>query len=484
MMKVVRITGAEPSNMSELCYDSRTVKKGAAFVAIPGEKVDGKDFIEEAIQKGANTIITEREPEREPPDGVTLIVVPDAREALAKMADYFFDSPSKELGVIGITGTNGKTTVSYLIEALMSAAGHRCGRIGTTGYEIVGRSYPAITTTPESADLQKMLREAADRNAKYVALEVSSHALAMNRVDRINFQTAVYTNLTQDHLDFHSNMDDYFSAKARLFTEHSPKVAIVNVDDSYASRLLGLIETELMTYGLEGFSDVTAEDISLDSDETVMTLKTPVGSATIHTPLIGWHNVYNILAATSVAISESIDLSHIVTGLAKFKTVPGRFERVDNYQPYAVIVDYAHTENALYNAIKTARSLAKGRVITLFGCGGDRDKSKRPFMGKVAWEMSDKVIVTSDNPRTEDEHEIITEILEGIDIDDQRPDDLLIIPDRQKAITAAIEMAEIGDFVIIAGKGHEDYQIIGTEKHHFDDRKEAKKAIKKKHGGF
>lgn len=484
IMDIMRVSGAAPTTMNGICYDSRLVRPGNAFVAIKGEKSDGHDFIAEAIKRGATTIVAERDPAPALPENVTLIIANNTREALARMSGYFYDSPSKELDVIGITGTNGKTTVAYLVESLLTAGGHKCGRIGTTGYEIIGRSYPAITTTPESADLQKMLREAVSRGATKMALEVSSHAIAMNRVDAVKFKVAVFTNLTRDHLDFHGDIDSYFNTKARLFTDFEPEISIINVDDTYASRLLGIITTNLMTYGLEGFSDITAENLATDANGITMTLKTPSGSAPVHSPLIGLYNVYNILAAAAVAIAEGVAPDVIAKGLNKFAVVPGRFERIDEGQPYSVVVDYAHTDDALANVIKTARSLTGKKVITLFGCGGDRDHTKRPLMGKVASTLSDHVVVTSDNPRTEDENKIIDQILEGIEKSKKPDDALFIIPDRREAIKKAIDMAEPGDFVLIAGKGHEDYQIVGTTKHHFDDREEARAAIRKRHGAI
>ncbi|MBF0171802.1 MAG: UDP-N-acetylmuramoyl-L-alanyl-D-glutamate--2,6-diaminopimelate ligase, partial [Nitrospinae bacterium] len=363
-------------------------------------------------------------------------------------------------------------------QAMMNAAGFPCGRLGTTGYDLIGQTLDAPNTTPESADIHKMLRTMIGHGAKAVAMEVSSHALAQGRVGQVAFGAALYTNLTQDHLDYHGDMERYFAAKARFFTECAPKVSVLNIDDPYASRLTPLVAGDLFTYGLGGFADVTAEGLVLSAEGSAFHLKTPVGSAPVRSAMAGRYNVYNMLAAVAAAIVHGADLSAIVKGIEGLKAAPGRFERIDEGQPFGVIVDYAHTDDALINVLTTARALAKGRLITVFGCGGDRDNAKRPKMGKAAWAHSDAVIVTSDNPRTERPESIIAMILEGIRPEANPHAALTVVPDRKEAIRAAIAMAAAGDMVVIAGKGHEDYQIVGKTKHHFDDREEAREALK------
>jgi UDP-N-acetylmuramoyl-L-alanyl-D-glutamate--2,6-diaminopimelate ligase len=477
LLEPTSISGGAPGLFGALHYDSRQVTEGSLFVALTGAAMDGHDYIHAAISNGATTIVAQREPVDPLPDNVSLVIVPDSRVALALIADYFYDSPSTKVKVIGVTGTNGKTTIAYLIEALFNQAGKPCGRIGTTGYEILGTHYPAPNTTPESADLHGLIAEAKKRGATHLVVEVSSHALSMHRVDGVRFETAVYTNLTRDHLDYHADMDDYFAAKAKLFTTCHPSVAVINIDDSYASRLLGMVDTDLLTYSLAGAADLVAQRLLSTSTGVTFTLKTPTGSVKIDSPMIGDHNVMNILAAAAAAIAEGIPLSVIRETLTNFHGAPGRFERVDEGQDFTVIVDYAHTDDALRNVLTTARKLTTGRLITVFGCGGDRDRAKRPLMGKVAATFSDVVVVTSDNPRTEDPAAIIAQIVEGVHETALPAAAVIITEDRRQAISRAIALAQKDDIVMIAGKGHEDYQIVGKAKHHFDDREEARIAL-------
>lgn len=481
-MGALTIKGAQPKRMRDICYDSRKARRGSVFVAIRGAKMDGHDYIRDAVGRGATTIVAEKAPGFRLPGKVTLVIAPDSRSALARLADYFYDSPSEELGVLGVTGTNGKTTISYLLASIMAAADKKCGRIGTVDYDLLGARLPAVNTTPESLDLQMMMRDLVGRGADYLALEVSSHALAQKRVDRIVFRAAVFTNLTQDHLDYHGGMEDYFLAKASLFTQYTPKVSIINADDPYASRLIPMIDGDVITYGLNPDDDVTAEDVAVGVDGISMNMMTPAGRVEVTSAMTGRYNVYNILAAASVAVAEGIGLDAVARGVAAARSVPGRFEKVDEGQPFAVIVDYAHTDDALANALDAARGLAEGRLMTVFGCGGDRDRAKRPMMGRAAWTMSDMVFVTSDNPRTEQPERIIEDILGGIDEKENPEGRLEVALDRGEAIRAAIAAARPGDVVIIAGKGHEDYQIIGEKKTHFDDREEARAAIRERYG--
>jgi UDP-N-acetylmuramoyl-L-alanyl-D-glutamate--2,6-diaminopimelate ligase len=467
--------------MSGICYDSRQAQPGFAFVALRGAKMDGHDFIAGAIARGATTIVAEKEPGETPPEGVSLVIVSDTRDALARLAEYYYDFPSRRARLLGVTGTNGKTTITYLLASIVTQAGKKWGRIGTVGYDVMGKSYPSSNTTPESLDIQRMLAAVADGGGDYCFLEVSSHALDQRRVDRLLFRSAIFTNLTQDHLDYHGDMETYFNAKRLLFTRHAPEISVINVDDPWGERLLPAIGGKTLTYGLKKKADVTAADVLMTMNGVRMTLVTPHASIPIKTRLTGTHNVYNILAAAACAIGEGIGLSHIVNGIEKCVGAPGRFEKVVAGQPFAVIVDYAHTEDALINVLGAARGLNPNRIITLFGCGGDRDKLKRPLMGRAVWDRSEMVIVTSDNPRTENPQAIIDDVLKGIPAAG-REGKLYVLPDREEAVAAAIRMARPGDLVLLAGKGHEDYQIIGEQKIHFDDREVAANVIKEIYG--
>ncbi len=477
-MNTISITGAQPANLSDICYDSRKARRHSTFVAIRGTKTDGHQFIKEAVRKGATTIVAEKTPSIRLPGRVSLIIVPDSRAALAQLSDYFYDSPSSSMSVVGVTGTNGKTTVTHLLRSIIKAGDKQCGTIGTITYDLVDEQTPASKTTPESLDLQRMMKTMVDAGADYCLLEVSSHALSQRRVEKVVFKTAVFTNLTQDHLDYHQDMEGYFKAKTRLFTDYSPSVSVINADDPFSSRLMAMIEGQVVTFGLKPGLDVTASDVKIGVDGISMTVATPSGSFQIRSALTGIHNVYNILAATAVAIEDGFSADIVALGVENLQSVPGRFEKVDEGQPFTVVIDYAHTEDALINVLKAARAITKGGLITVFGCGGDRDEGKRPLMGRAALSLSDKVVVTSDNPRSEAPDKIIDDILKGIDASASPGKEVKVIPERSEAIQAAIKMAAPGDLVLIAGKGHEDYQIIGSRKFPFDDHKEAATAIK------
>ncbi len=481
-MDAISISGPQPNTLLDICYDSRKVTRNSVFVAIRGASVDGHDYIKEAVRKGATTVFAESKPDFRLPGKVTLIIVPDTRAALAKLSDYFYDSPSEMMRVVGITGTNGKTTVSYILKSILALSEKRCGTIGTVKYDLLGKECPATMTTPESLDLQRMMKTIADNQADYCLLEVSSHALSQKRVDQVSFHSAIFTNLTQDHLDYHHDIEDYFKAKALLFTKYSPRISIINSDDPYSSRLLAMIGTETLTYGIEKNSDVTAENITMDLRGIGMNVITPSGAFMVRSNMTGRHNIYNILASVCAAYADDVDFDRIAGGIARLESVPGRFETINQGQPFSVVVDYAHTHDALANVIDTARNLADGKLITVFGCGGDRDAGKRPLMGRVAWTMSDIVVVTSDNPRTESPEKIIDDILGGINQSENPAGVIKVIDDRGEAIRSAVAMAEPGDFVLIAGKGHENYQILGKKKNHFDDREEAVKAIRERYG--
>ena len=463
--------------VSGLAYDSRTVKSGDVFVALKGLHADGTAFARQAIDRGAAAIVSEQPA----PDGVHVpwAIVGDARLALALLATTFYRDPSREMRVVGITGTNGKTTTAYLLAGIFEAAGIRCGVLGTVAYKIGDELREATRTTPEAPDVQALLREMVDRGCGACAMEVSSHALALRRVDGMTFAAAVFTNLTRDHLDFHADMDDYFRAKRRLF-EMLPRNApsIVNADDPRGSSLSDAGGRPL-TYGMQRRADVQSGPVSFSLDGLQFDVATPRDTLHVRSKLIGKPNVYNILAAVATATALDVSSEAIEKGLRTLDAVPGRFQTVSGpNDDVTVVVDYAHTDDALRNLLETARPLAPGRLITVFGCGGDRDRTKRPLMGAVAGRLSDVIVITSDNPRSEDPARIIEEIQRGITPDTRRErQSLLTIVDRRQAIARAVEMARAGDLVLVAGKGHEKYQVIGDRTLPFDDVAVAREAL-------
>ncbi|MDH5542946.1 MAG: UDP-N-acetylmuramoyl-L-alanyl-D-glutamate--2,6-diaminopimelate ligase [Nitrospinota bacterium] len=453
--------------VSSIEYDSRQVVKDSCFVAVKGFTVDGHDFIKDAISKGASLIVLERKPDFE--TDVPVVVVPDSRRELAKLSDRFYGHPSGKLGLIGITGTNGKTTVSYLVERMLQEAGHSVSRFGTIEYHFPDKTLGSPNTTPESADLQKLLAQSADYRNPRCVLEVSSHGLALGRLKETSFKGGVFMNLTQDHLDFHPDMNDYENAKRKLFTEFKPEYSVINVDDAVGKKWVSEgLPGKVITFGFSENADIRVVERKGGWEGSLLTLATPDGEYSIKTSLPGKHNVYNVLATIGVGVAEKFSQSVISKAVSSVKKIPGRFELVEAGQKFAVVVDYAHTDNALANLLQTARELTTGRVICLFGCGGDRDHGKRKLMGAVADKLADIVIVTSDNPRTEEPGKIIEEILTGIE--SPASERVRVIESRRKAIRDAIELAEQGDCVLIAGKGHETYQIIGKKKFDFDDR--------------
>ena len=483
------LDGHRELEIKGLGYDSRRIQAGDMFVAIRGYSQNGHDYLNDAIRNGAVALVAEEF--RESYGGASKILVPDSREALSKLATRFYENPCSEVELIGITGTNGKTTTSYIIESILSAAGARPGVIGTINSRFQGKSRPSPVTTPESLDLMRLIREMKDEGATHVVMEVSSHALDQGRTAGCPFRVALFTNFTRDHLDYHNTMEKYFSAKACLFRalqENGRKgVAVINMDDPRGEELASICDTEVLTYGLDRKWDFSADSISTDRTGLKARLITPYGNAEISSSLIGRINLYNILAATAAASSLGIDLDRIVEGIKSLRTVPGRLELVENKKGLTVVVDYAHTPDALLKAQETLRPLTEGRLITLFGCGGDRDKGKRYEMGLVAGENSDIVIITSDNPRSEDPESIVRQIEKGVQssgltmaewstsIGLKEPAYFIEV-DRHRAIEKAISMANKKDLVLIAGKGHEDYQIIGQGKRFFDDRKEVARA--------
>ncbi len=473
------LTGDGSVLANDVTHDSRQVGKGTLFTAIRGLAADGHRFIGDVMRRGAAGVISELD---RPDDfyGAWLKVA-DARIALAKAADVVNGGPSSELSLIGITGTNGKTTTTYLCFALAEAAKQKPAMLTTVEYRIGERSEPAVRTTPEASDTNRFLREAVDNGCSVAVMEASSQAIDLHRCDFLKFRIAIFTNLTRDHLDYHGTMENYYAAKKKLFDGslgNIPEASIINIDDDWGIKLADELRSNgqrVITFSLNGDADLTAKsiEVSLLSGTSFM-LHTPKGDIEITSPLIGRPHVYNMLAASAAALENGADLDSIKSGLAVCIGSPGRFENVPNECGFAVIVDYAHTDDALLNTLQTARSLTDGKIITVFGCGGDRDKSKRQPMGEIAGSNSDFAIVTSDNPRTEDPVKIIEAIEVGLK---RSGTEYVSIPDRRDAIAAAINMASTGDVVIIAGKGHETYQIIGSEKFHFDDREIAAEAL-------
>ncbi|MCL4476467.1 MAG: UDP-N-acetylmuramoyl-L-alanyl-D-glutamate--2,6-diaminopimelate ligase [Nitrospirae bacterium] len=508
--------GVLTTEISGIAYDSRKVTKNGVFVAVKGEHLDGHDFIDDAVKRGALAVVHEKEEHLTNPPfpplpkggrggvkggrgGITgsspiFLTVKDSRRTLACMANNFYKRPSEDISVIGVTGTNGKTTTSYLIKAILEAWKKKAGLIGTITYLIGDRQYPAFHTTPESLEFQGLLQEMVSAGCSHVVTEVSSHSLSQRRVDHTRFVVVVFTNLTRDHLDFHETMENYFAAKERLFTELLTEAgtAVINVDDEWGRMLLADLEEgtgvtdqgnrcpALITYGIDRKADIAASQGEDSLTGLSFTLTYEGRTYRMDSPLIGIPNVYNILAAVTVGIALHIPMEVIQEGIRNVNNVKGRLERVNAGQDFLCIVDYAHTPDALERLILTARELlhnkdGPGRIITLFGCGGDRDRGKRPVMGEIATRLSDFVIITSDNPRSENPGEIIKEIVSGIARDNYTP-----VPDRGDAIHLAVEKAGAGDILLIAGKGHEEYQEIKGIRHRFSDGEAVEEAIRNK----
>jgi UDP-N-acetylmuramoyl-L-alanyl-D-glutamate--2,6-diaminopimelate ligase len=471
----VSVTSSRDVTM--VTYDSRQVMPGGVFVALKGQHADGLSFAHEAVARGAQAIVAESDA---PPDlDIIWIRVPDARLALAALSDAFFGRPSEELSLVGITGTNGKTTTSYLLAGIFEAAGHRCGLIGTVAHRVGQRQLEAARTTPEAPELHLLLRGMVAEGCSACVMEVSSHALALRRADHLRFAAGIFTNLTRDHLDFHRDMEDYFLAKRRLI-ELLPAgaPAIVNLDDPRGAAMVAAAARPV-TFAVDAPADVRPGPLAYSLEGLAFEIRTPRGALAVRSPLVGRPNAYNILAAAAAAMALDLPFSAIEAGIGALATVPGRFQVVSlPGDDVRIVVDYAHTDDALKNLLETARQLGPSRVITVFGCGGDRDRSKRPLMGAVAARLSDLVIVTSDNPRTEDPGQIIEEIKRGIVIPADRAPrgqagpkstPSLAIVDRKAAIERAVKEARPGDLVLIAGKGHEKYQVIGERVLPFDD---------------
>ncbi len=466
----------EPLEVRGLEYDSRRVDPGFLFFAFAGARADGRQFASDAIARGAVAVVSELPP----PDSFEApwIEVEHGRRALALSCKNFYGNLGERLCLTGITGTNGKTTTAFLTDEILRGAGKITALVGTVEYRLAGQVLPAVNTTPESLDLYRLLQNLEAAGGTHATMEVSSHALALGRVYGIPFHTAVFTNLTRDHLDFHCTMEDYFAAKTLLFRpegSNPPRCAVINNDDSYGREIRTSAETRVISYGFNEGAMVRASAMETDFEGLRFTIEYGGERIAIASPLVGRINVYNIMAAAGAALSYGLEWNSIAQGIAACRAVPGRFERVDAGQPFMVVVDYAHTDDALKNVIQVARGLKPNRVITLFGCGGDRDRAKRPLMGMAAGEASDYVVLTSDNPRSEDPLDIINDALVGLGRFDTPH---LIEPDREKAIHAAIKEAQPGDIVILAGKGHEPYQVLNGRTISFDDREVARAALR------
>jgi UDP-N-acetylmuramoyl-L-alanyl-D-glutamate--2,6-diaminopimelate ligase len=461
-------------DVSGIAYDSRTVGGGEIFVALKGKRYNGTQFIDQALERGARAIISE---EIISARDVPWIKVSDARETLAFLSAAFHGNPSHELLSVGVTGTNGKTTTTYLIESILEQAGMLCGRVSSVSHRIGDSEQRAERTTPEAPDLQEMLRHMVDRACQACVMEVSSHSLALKRVDKVNFSAAVFTNLTRDHLDFHGNMNAYFETKRSLFERLGKTVpAVINIDDLYGRKLLDSVNHPF-TYAIDTPSDVMPERMDLSLDGIILSVRTPRGSLQLRSRLVGRINAYNILAAAATGAALAIPFQAIEKGIAAVEFIPGRMQLVSReIDDVTVLVDFAHTDDALRGLLEALRPFTRGRVITVFGCGGDRDQMKRPLMGSVAARLSDLVVLTSDNPRSEDPEKIIKDIESGL-VSKMDSTSWTTLLDRTEAITTAIHDARAGDLVVIAGKGHECYQQIGQSLVPFDDSEVAREAL-------
>lgn len=473
--------------ITSLSQDSRKVEKGALFIAIPGGAKDGAEFAEGAVKAGALALVAEKKIDA----GVPCYVVPNARKAAALIAANFYKKPAEELTLLGVTGTNGKTTTAYLLAAMCEAGRQNVGLIGTVKYRYAGKEVVPTHTTPDALELHKMFREMVDMGIDTVVMEVSSHALVQERVHGLTFRAAAFTNLSRDHLDFHKDQEEYFGAKRKLFADNLSKggVAVVNGDDTYAARIYNELRGEkrmAWKFSRRGEGEISAAGVEYTLAGIKGTLKTPAGDVPFKTPLVGAHNLENILAAAGVALGAGLSRRDVQDGIARLMRVPGRMEQVVD-RGIVGLVDYAHTDDALKRSLEALRPLTRGKLICVFGCGGDRDVGKRELMGEAAGEGADIVIVTSDNPRSEDPDDIISAITPGIEKHGVRrmspakaragEKGYLVEADRRAAIELAVSLAKEGDAVLVAGKGHEDYQVIGTEKKKFDDREELERAL-------
>jgi UDP-N-acetylmuramoyl-L-alanyl-D-glutamate--2,6-diaminopimelate ligase len=491
-----RLIGNPDVDVEDIAYHSAKVREGTLFVARRGLTTNGHNFIDEALDRGAKALVMEWEPDRL--HGVPVAVVPDGRRALAHLSTAFFGHPSKEMRLVGVTGTNGKTTTSFLIESILESRSLNCGVVGTISYRYRGKVIPAPMTTPESYDIQRMLREMVDSAVTHVVMEVSSHALDLRRVDGCHFDVGVFTNFTQDHLDYHPDLDQYRQSKENLFTAIIPagnkrnRTAVLNLDDPIGESLWERVSYTKLGYATHRQTSFWATDVTSSLNGIGGTIVTPRGKMKIQSPLVGEFNIHNIMAAMGAAEALGVPEESIQNGIETLSTVPGRMERINSQKGVEIFVDYAHTPDALERALSVLRPLCgTGRLITVFGCGGDRDRTKRPLMGKAVATLSDLSIITSDNPRSEPPGDIIRDIETGFIAEDGQPigkDKLhqigsavgyLKVEDRREAIGLAIQVARPGDIILIAGKGHETYQILADRKLPFDDRAEVRKALLK-----
>lgn len=482
-LDVQQVQGNQNVSIQDITADSRAVKPNSLFIALDGATVDGHNYIDKAVDAGAVAVIVSKPVTV--PDDVCVITVSDTRQAMMVCVPYFFDYPANRMRMVGVTGTNGKTTTTHMIRHILKAQGHKVGVIGTVHIMIGDTSYPIHNTTPDVVDLQHILHQMVQENVEYCVMEVSSHALALGRVSGVEFDTAVFTNLTQDHLDFHKTFENYLAAKCKLFEQVSApnqvkdnKGAVINIDDSYGHRVMEKTTAPTITYSTLGKGTLNASDVHMSTKNSQYTVNYKGESYPVSMNTTGLFNVYNTLAAIGACLQEGISMEAIDTALKTFSSVPGRFELIEEGQDFAVVVDYAHTPDGLQNILETAKAIKENRIIIVFGCGGDRDATKRPIMGRIAAEYGDKIYVTSDNPRTEDPVQIVKDVEVGVKEALRDGISYEVIVDRREAINHAIHDAKAGDIVIIAGKGHENYQILKNETIHFDDREEARKALK------
>ncbi len=476
---VREVVGETEIEVKKIVTDSRKVEKGTLFVALPGTKQDGRSFIGEAVRRGASVVVAEKESGGANRLGQeTVVLVRDAYEALFQLSSHLENLPADDLHLIGITGTNGKTTTSFLAQSLFATQGKKTGMIGTIHYDLGGGENPTHTasqTTPGILELQELFAEMRRRGTTHVAMEVSSHSLDQRRVLGLRFDTSVFTNLTQDHLDYHKTMEAYFQAKKKLFFQ-TDGLSVINVDDPWGMRLKAELAGRTLCYGIDRHDDIYPTSLTMNIQGIQMAVETPIGEIPICSALTGQYNVYNILGAIGVGVASGLSKEAISAGIAAMKSVPGRFEKIDVGQDFLVVVDYAHTEDALSRLLQSVSSLALGHVITVVGCGGDRDRGKRAKMAQAASLYSRLSILTSDNPRSEPPLSILQEMEAGLIGQTPKPN-YEVIPDRKEAITRAIALAQTGDAVVIAGKGHETYQIIGEKITRFDDRETARLAL-------
>ena len=473
------VRGPDEVPIQDVVFDSRKVTPGALFVALKGVHHNGHAFIGSAVKSGARAVIAEEDVQ---PGNATFVKVSDTSKALVHVARRFWDNPSGRLRMIGITGTNGKTTTSYLVETIFRTMGWSTGVMGTINYRFAGETVPAPNTTPFATEVQRFLAKIVAGGGKACVMEVSSHALDLGRVEGVDFDVAVFTNLTQDHLDFHKTMDAYAAAKAKLFAslnptsaKQFPKCAVINADDPWAEKMVAGVRVPVLRYRLQAPADFYVKNVVSDATGSRFELHTPGGAQAVRVPLIGDYNIHNALAASAAAICQGVPLDQVVRGLETVTVVPGRMERIAAPQGFTVVVDYAHTEDALRQVMTALRKLKPRRLLTVFGCGGDRDRTKRPLMGQAAAEMSDEVIVTSDNPRSEDPERIALDV--DVGVRRVRNDHYQTILEREAAIAKAFALAAEGDIVLIAGKGHENYQILRDRTVPFDDREVARRLL-------